>query len=218
MWKTFVGEEFRCEHGEERTEEECVYDETEIAIVVAQTTIEESEKTEENQAEPRKEECSDDRIEDGIGRIVVSPVLVTEECVLDERCRESFDESAWKIAMIHFRREDGDMSGARFEVFGVGDEEVIQHRSSRDEGAQNEGEPMLPEALEEMFIREKQCRQKKDEDERCDTEGDVGMESKAEDESGPEEVELFLRAKATEEKEEGEREEKGCHDGAETDT
>ena len=44
------------------------------------------------------------------------------------------------------------------------------------------------------------------------------MESEAEDESGPEEVELFLCAKATEEKEEGEREEKGCHDGGETDT
>lgn len=43
------------------------------------------------------------------------------------------------------------------------------------------------------------------------------MESEAEDEAGPEEIEFLLGAQATEEEVKGERKEEGSHNGAETD-
>ena len=107
---------------------------TKVAVVITQTAIEESEEAEEEHAESGQEEGADDRIENRIGRIIVSPILITEERVFDEGCRESLDEGSWKIAVIHFRGKNGDVGGSGFEIFGMGDEEMEEHRGGCDEG------------------------------------------------------------------------------------
>lgn len=158
MRESFVSQEFWGEHGKERTEEESIYDEAEIPVVMAETAVEEMEETEKEEEKSCQEEGSDDGIEQRIGRIVVAPILITEERVLDEGSRESLDESAWQVAVIHFGREDGDMGGAGFEIFRMRYEEVVEHRGGCDEGAQNEGETVFPEASKEMFVRKHECR------------------------------------------------------------
>lgn len=148
----FIGEEFWCEHDEERSEKKGIYDETKVTVVIAQTAIEESEEAKKEHTESGQEESADDGIENRIGRIVVSPILITEERVLDEGCRKSLGEGSWKIAVIHFRGENGDMGRSGFEIFGMGDEEMEEHRSGCDEGTENEDESVFPEAPKEAFV------------------------------------------------------------------
>lgn len=76
---------------------------------------------------------------------------------------------------------------------------------------------MFPETAEKAFIREKQRREEDDEDEGGDAEGDIGMQTESEEESGKDKVGEFPRAESAEEKVERKRENECGHDGAEAD-
>lgn len=181
--EAFVGQEFRCQHGEEGSEEEEIDDEAEVPVSEAQAPIEQMECLPEQYEESREEESADDRIEYRVRRVVVPPVLIAEEVVFDERDREGLSHGSPEIAVVDFRGKHGDMRGSGFEILGMRDEEMVEHRRCGDHGAEDEGEAVLPEALEEALIGEHECREQDDEDERRDAEGDIGMESEAEDES-----------------------------------
>ena len=107
--QAFIGEEFGCQHGEERSEEEEIDDEAEISVGEAQAPVEEVEGLPEQDEESGEEEGADDWIKYRIGRVVVAPVLIPEEIVFDERDRKSLGHGSPKIALVNFRRKHGDM-------------------------------------------------------------------------------------------------------------
>ena len=55
-----------------------------------------------------------------------------------------------------------------------------EHGRGRDDGSQQEGRQVLPEPSEQLLVGEGEKRNEEDEDERRDTERDVGMKPKAE--------------------------------------
>ena len=74
------------------------------------------------------------------------------------------------------------------------DEEIIKHRQSSDESPEEEKESVFVVAFEKILIRKDECGEEEDEDDRCDTKSDVGMETNAEDSAGDEKVMKFLGA------------------------
>ena len=76
---------------------------------------------------------------------------------------------------------------------------------------------MLPEAPEEILVGEEERRQEDDQDERRDAEGDIGMETETEDQSGNQEITEGAGAQSAEEEIEGKRQEESRHYGAESD-
>ena len=63
----------------------------------------------------------------------MTPILVPEEIVFDERDGESFGERAPEVAVIDLRRKDRDVGRARTEIIGIGNKEMVEHRCRRDE-------------------------------------------------------------------------------------
>lgn len=183
MRESFVGQELRRQHGEEGAEEEEIDDKAKIPVSEAKTAIKQMECLPEQYEESGEEESADDRIEYRIRRVVVPPVLIAEEVVFDERDRESLGHGAPESAVIDFGGKHGDMRRAGFEILGMRDEEMIEHRRCGDHSTEDEGEAVFPEALEETLVGEYERREQDDEDERRDAEGDIGMESETEDQS-----------------------------------
>lgn len=120
--------------------------------------------------------------------------------------------------MVDVRVEDGDMGRAGLEILGMADEKIIEHRSGRQEGAEDEHEGVFPEAFQEFFVGEYEGREEDDEDERGNPEGDVGVEAKAEDETGKKEITQPMCSQSSEEEIKGKGQDKGDHDGPEADT
>ena len=144
------------------------------------------------------------------------PVLVPIEIVLREREDDGLREGREEMAVVHFRREDGDGRRARDEDVR-GHDERVEHRCGRERGSEDEEERVLPEPAEEMLVGEEEEGEEQDEDERRETEGDVGVETRSEEEAGDREGEEFPGAEPAEEAIEDEREEERHHDGAEPD-
>lgn len=94
---------------------------------------------------------------------------------------------------------------------------MIEHRGSSDESSQNKDERLFPVASEEFFVGEHEHRQEDDEDERRHTEGDIGVGSEAENESGDQEVRPFAGAEASKKEVKGKGKEEGYHNGSEAD-
>lgn len=136
MRESFIGEKFRHEHREERSEEEHIGDEAGVAITVADPSSDERDGLPDDKEEAGEEQCPDKRVEDGIGRVVMPPILVAEEIVFDKGSRERFGKRRGDVSMIDFRRKNRNMSRAGREVFGVSDKKVIEHRESGDQGAE----------------------------------------------------------------------------------
>ena len=109
------------------------------------------------------------------------------------------------------------MRGARNEIFGMGNEEMIEHRRGGDEGCQQKKRSLFPETAEKILVGEEERREEDDEDEGSDAKSDIGMQPEPEEESGEEEVTEFPRAQSAEEEVERESEDEGGHDGAEAD-
>lgn len=84
---------------------------------------------------------------------------------------------------------------------------IIEHRGCGDERGEEKGERVFPVVLEESLIGEHEEWHEEDEDERCETEGDIGMHAEAEGETGEEEEDYFFRTESPEEKIEREGEE-----------
>lgn len=99
----------------------------------------------------------------------------------------------------------------------MGDEEIREHRGSRDEGAEDEDEAVLPETFQEFLIGQHKGGEKYDQNEGGDAEGDIGMKSQAKDSASDEEITEAVRAQSAEEEVEGKSQEKGRHDGSEAD-
>lgn len=57
---------------------------------------------------------------------------------------------------------------------------MVEHRCCGYQSTENESEAVFPEACQEAFIREDERRQENDQNKRGDPEGDVRVESKAE--------------------------------------
>ena len=90
--ESFIGEEFRSEHSEERSKEEGVNNKMKISVSVADSPIEESEELEKKHTKSGEEESTHYWIKYGVWRVIVSPILITEKIVFDERCGEGLGE------------------------------------------------------------------------------------------------------------------------------
>lgn len=110
--QALAGQILRSEHHEEDDEEEGVSCEVGIPYPGSDPFAQEPECLSEQEEKSGEEERADDRIEDGIGRVIMSEILIADEIVFDEREPESFRESEGKIAVIDCRREDGDLIGS----------------------------------------------------------------------------------------------------------
>jgi hypothetical protein len=106
MGETLVGQEFGYEHGKERPEEKDVSEETEVTIAITQSLTEQGNGLPDNKEEAGEEKGADKRVEYWIGWVVVAPVLITPEIVLEKRDRKSFGHRAPEIIMVDFGRED----------------------------------------------------------------------------------------------------------------
>jgi len=100
--ETFPCQKLGDEHNEERTEQEEVDDEAGVTIFIADTPTDKGDSLPESEKESGKKECTDKWIEDRIRRVVVSPILIAEKIVFDERKRECSCKSPYDISMIYF--------------------------------------------------------------------------------------------------------------------
>lgn len=82
--ESFLGQEFRNEHSRESAEEEERDQEVAIAIGVFPTSSREEEESHYKKDASREEERARHEVEEGIGRVVVAPVHIADEGVLDK--------------------------------------------------------------------------------------------------------------------------------------
>lgn len=197
--ETFIGEELRCKHDEENDEEEGVSREVGMIFPRTQPESEESPSLSEEEKEPCEKAGADDGVEDGIGCVIVTEVLIADEIVFDKGESECFREGAPEITVVHFRREEGDILRAIGEMMWVLGK-IVEHRTRGDTRGEDEGECVLPEPSEEVFVREYEKWKEEDENEWREAKGDVGMEPEAEEKSSENERSDFLRSESAEEK------------------
>lgn len=216
MREPLLREEFRHEHHKERDEEESRTGYGRIAHAFSEPPAEPLHQVIPEVTEASEEEDAGEWIEDRVRRVVVPPVLIAPEVVLDEREAECLGKGPPEVAPIHFRREDRDGPGARGQVLGVGGK-LIDEGCGSYRSAEDEGQTMLPEALEEVFVGEDEEGEKRDEDEGRQAIGDVGVDADAEDETGKQEGADALGTEALPEEVKSEGEEAGHHDGPEAD-
>ena len=150
-----------------------------IVILVADTGHEEHPCLSEKEEKSCEKQRPDDGVEDRIGSVIVTEILIADEIILDEREAECFSESSERIAVIYFRREDGYFFGAIDEVVRVF-VEIVEHRARGDAGGENKYERMSPEPSEKIFVGKNQNREKENEDDRSEAERNIGMETEAE--------------------------------------
>lgn len=84
MGETLVGQELRHEHDKERPEEKDVSEETEVTIAIAQSLTEQGDGLPDNKEEAGEEKGTHKRVEHWIRWVVVAPVLITPEVILEE--------------------------------------------------------------------------------------------------------------------------------------
>ncbi len=84
MWQSFVCQELRHEHDQEGDQEKRVCDELRIGAVLTEPFPKEAEQEDDREQETSEKGDAGDRIENRIGRVVVAPVHVADEIVLDE--------------------------------------------------------------------------------------------------------------------------------------
>ncbi len=94
--------------------------------------------------------------------------------------------------------------------------EVVEHRGSRDKGAESKSERVLPITLEKTFICQEERREECDDNERRKSEGNVGVDADTKKESGKKKIAQAARPEAFEEKIERESEKKSHHDRPKT--
>ncbi len=213
----FFGQEFRNEHSRESAEEEECDQEVAIAIGVFPTTPREEEESHYKKDASREEERARHEVEEGIGRVVVAPVHIADEGVLDKGERESFPEGKREIPVIHVGRKNRDGGGARGEVLGMCREFVNDGRGC-DRHTKEKDERVFPIELQKSSVGSYASERRDDEDEGRHAEGNIGVETETEDESGKEERNETFGAESAKEKVEGKREKERYHDGAKADT
>lgn len=151
MWETLIREVFRSEHDEENDEEEGIACEVRVVFFPLNSNAEESPGLSEEEEKTSEKKRSDDRIEDGVGRIIVTEILVADEIILDEGESECFSEGSEEVAMIYFGRKNRNVFRSVGEMMRVHGE-IVEHGTRDDERGENECERMLPIALEEIFV------------------------------------------------------------------
>ena len=201
--EALIGQEFRHEHHEESGEQEGVRDELHVASAVPPPRAEKPDQEDDREDESGKEEDADERIEDGIWRIIVPPVHVADEIVFDQGEADRGSERPPEISSVHFRREDRDGGRSGGEDGRVRGEE-IEHGSGRDSGAEHEDERVFPEAFEKRLVGEEEKREEQNQNERGEPEGDIGVESEPEKEAREREREKLSVSEPPEQEEERE--------------
>ena len=88
--------------------------------------------------------------------------------------------------MVDIRRKDRNGIGSRYEMIRMFSK-VIKHWKCRNESAKNKYKYMLPMGFQKIFIRENKPDKEDNEDERCETEGDISMQTKTKDDTTPKE-------------------------------
>ncbi len=102
MRETLIRQVFRSEHDEKNNEEEGVSCEMGMVFFPLNSRAKELPGLSEEEEESSEKECADDRIEDGIGRVIVTEILIADEVVFNERESDGFAQGAKEIAVIHF--------------------------------------------------------------------------------------------------------------------
>ncbi len=146
----------------------------------------------------------------------MAPVLVAPKIILSHTEPETSKRRLGDFPFIHFRRKNRNGSGAGFQVFRMAIE-FIEHRGKGDENGDAENQDLFPEIFEEMFLGDEHKKQKGDDDGRRDAEGDVGVEAQAANQTGNQEVGIFLGAETPQQEIEREGKDKRGHYGAEAD-
>lgn len=118
----FFREEFRNEHGDESAKKEEGDDQFAISLRMFPSSLNEGGGTYDEENNPNKEKDAAYEIEKRIGRVVVSPIHISDEGVFDEGKTECFGKCERKIAVIDFGREDRYGCGSRGEIFRMSDE------------------------------------------------------------------------------------------------
>lgn len=154
MRQSFVGQEFWHEHDEEGTQEKDVGDESGITVAFSEAEAQQGDGLPDEEEKAGEEESANKGIEDGIGRIVVAPVLVTPEIVFEERKSKGLGYGAEWVTVVDVWVEDGDVGRAGLKVFRMSNEKIIEHGGGGEKSTADEDEGMFPEAFEEMFVGE----------------------------------------------------------------
>ncbi len=196
--ESFFGQKFRNKHRDEATQEKERDQEVAIAVGVAPSAFREKEEAHREENDTGEEECSRYEVEQWIGRVIVPPIHIADKGVFDEREAESFCKREREIAMVYLGRENGDGGRTRGEVFGMS-REFIENRRRRNCHSEEKHERLLPEKREKVFVGEISSDCEEDENEGRDAEGDIGVETEAEDEAACEKCRKFFGAKSAKE-------------------
>lgn len=106
MGETFIRKELGGEHGKERTKKEEINNEPEVSVGKTKATVEKPERLPEKNEETRKKTCAYHWIENRIGRIIMTPVLVSKKIVFNKRNGKGFRYGTPEVPVIHFWIKD----------------------------------------------------------------------------------------------------------------
>lgn len=151
MRETLIRQVLWREHDEEDNEQKSIACEMRVVFFPLNSSAEESPGLSEEEEKTCEKKRPDDRIEDGVGCVIVTEILVADEIILDEGESECFSEGSEEVAMIYFGRKNRDVFGSVGEMMRVHGE-IVEHGTRDDERGENECECMLPIALEEIFV------------------------------------------------------------------
>lgn len=101
MRESFIGEKFRCEHHEKNDEEKCIARDMRIVFKRAEACEKQSPCLTKEKEESCEEKSADNRIENGVWRVVMPEILISDEIVFDERKTKRLSEGSKEISVVH---------------------------------------------------------------------------------------------------------------------
>ncbi|MDQ1284171.1 MAG: hypothetical protein QG620_519 [Patescibacteria group bacterium] len=123
------------------------------------------------------------------------PILVSPEVVFYQTQSQASGERFSQMSAVDLGRENGNVVGARFQIFGV-DIESVKHRrggKQRKQGEDNDGSPIF---FQEVFAGNNEREKQDEKNGGSDAPGDVGVDADAENEAADGKIIPFFRPQA----------------------